>query len=141
MAVAADHIERTQIVVEPRDSVPRDDGPAAGAAPRTPAGSTPPTEKIPSMGAEHLSECRVDGIEIKVIDPIAAPVFHRRDNRAMLQEPQAPSLIAHASTLVTECVVDAGPGTLIRRSRPRGFSPGVAGTRPGVAGSTARGAR
>src|SRR5215467_3768705 len=91
MAVAADHIERTQIVVEPRDGVPRDDGPAAGAAPRTPAGSTPPTEKIPSVGAEHLSECRVDGAEIEVIDPIAAAVFHRRGNRAMLEELQAPS--------------------------------------------------
>src|SRR5262245_13817086 len=90
--VHRDHIERTQIVVEPRDGVPRDDGPAAGAAPRTPAGSTPPTEKIPSVGAEHLSECRVDGVEIKVIDSIAAPAFPRRDNRSMLQEPQAPSL-------------------------------------------------
>src|SRR5262245_59405615 len=92
MAVASNRIERTQIVVEPRDGVPRDDGPAPGAAPRTPAVSTPPTEKLPGVGAEHLSECRVDIVEIKVIDSVAVPVFHRRGNRAMLEEPQAPSL-------------------------------------------------
>jgi len=42
--------------------------------------------------ADHVSECRVDGVEIKVIDPVAVPVFHRRRNRATLQEPEARSL-------------------------------------------------
>src|SRR5262245_25535049 len=92
MAIAADYMERAQIVIEPRDGVPRDDGPAGRAAPRTPAGSTPPTEKIPSVGAKHISDCRVDGVEVKVVDSIAAPAFHRRGNRAMLQELRAPSL-------------------------------------------------
>ena len=92
MAVAPDRIERTQIVVEPRDGVPRDGGPAGRAAPRTPAGPTPPTEKISSVRADHVSERRVDGVEIKVIDPVAVPVFHRRRNRATLQEPEARSL-------------------------------------------------
>ena len=89
MAVAPDRVERTQIVVEPRDGVPRDGGPAGRAAPRTPAGPTPPTEKIPSVRADHVSERRVDGVEIKVIDPVAVPVFHHRRNRATLQEPEA----------------------------------------------------
>jgi len=76
MAVVADHVERTEILVEPRDGVPRDGGPAGRAAPRTPAGATPPTEQIPSVRADHVSERRVDSIEIKVIDPVALPVFH-----------------------------------------------------------------
>ena len=92
MAVAPDRVERTQIVVEPRDGVPRDGGPAGRAAPRTPAGPTPPTEKIPSVRADHVSERRVDGIEIKVIDPVAVPMFHSRRNRATFQEPEARSL-------------------------------------------------
>ena len=92
MAVAPDRIERTQIVVEPRDGVPRDDGPSRWAAPRTPAGTTPPTEKIPSVRADHVSERRMDGVEIKVIDPVALPLFHRRRNRATLHEPEARSL-------------------------------------------------
>ena len=43
------------------------------------------------MRADHVSERRVDGIEIKVIDPVALPVFHHRRNRATLQEPEARS--------------------------------------------------
>jgi hypothetical protein len=34
----------------------------------------------------------VDGVEIKVIDPVAVPVLHRRRDRAMLQAPKARSL-------------------------------------------------
>jgi len=41
--------------------------------------------------ADHVGERRVDGVEIKVIDPVAVPVFHRRRNRATLQEPEARS--------------------------------------------------
>src|SRR6266403_5061026 len=65
MAVTPDRVERTQVVVEPRDGVPRDGGPAGWPAPRTPAGPTPLIEKISSVGADQVSERRVDGVEIK----------------------------------------------------------------------------
>src|SRR5262245_60781920 len=110
MAIAADYIERAQIIIEPRDGVPRDDGPAGRAAPRTPAGSTPPTEKIPSVGAKHISDCRLDGVEVKVVDSITVGAIVRCSRSCG----RLPSIV-HASTLVTECVVDAGRGTLIRR--------------------------